>query len=51
MEECWKCRERAWRALCPGEGGAGGVEPPPPRLGGGSAGVAGRREKGVLSLG
>lgn len=50
MEKCWK-----WRAgpqgLYPGTEGVGGLELQPPRLGGGSDGVAGRWEKGVLSLG
>ena len=38
-------------SLCPGTEGVGGLELQPPRLGGGSDGVTGRWEKGVLSLG
>lgn len=45
MEKFWKLREQAWRGLCHGEQGVGGVELQPPKFGGGSgkAGEAGKR--------
>lgn len=45
MEKFWKLREQAWRGLCRGEQGVGGVELQPPKFGGGSgkAGEAGKK--------